>query len=162
MDNGLGVNKTKTSSFLPLMDKTTYISEYNTYVFLLINKKSTSRHRHRHTNTHTPHIHAQIHTRAHTCRHTHTHIYIHWYKCLLVILACESLHVCTVVVFHASHIYIHFHSFIHTNDDKKDRNTRRHTHIHIQKMTRQKSTFACCSSLSRMATFSLSLRASSW
>ena len=49
-----------------------------------------------------------------------------WYECLLVVLACESLHICTVCIWRCEHarfcadffnfyvLYIHFHSFIHT------------------------------------------------
>ena len=45
--------------------------------------------------------------------------------CPLVVLACESLHVCTVCIWHCEHarfcvevfyaLYINFHSFIHSN-----------------------------------------------
>ena len=45
-----------------------------------------------------------------------------WYECPLVVLACESLHVCTVCIWRCEHarfcvevfhaLYINFHSFI--------------------------------------------------
>ena len=47
---------------------------------------------------------------------------IFWYECPLVVLACESLHVCTVCIWRCEHarfvwkffyaLYINFHSFI--------------------------------------------------
>ena len=47
-----------------------------------------------------------------------------WYECPLVVLACESLHVCAVCIWRCEHAkfcvevlyapYIHFHSFIHS------------------------------------------------
>ena len=47
-----------------------------------------------------------------------------WYECPLVVLACESLHVCTVCIWRCEHawfcvevfyaLYINFHSFIHS------------------------------------------------
>ena len=47
-----------------------------------------------------------------------------WYECPLVVLACKSLHVCTVCIWRCEHarfcvevfhaLYINFHSFIHS------------------------------------------------
>ena len=49
---------------------------------------------------------------------------LYWYECPLVVLACESLHVCTLCIWRDEHArfrveffyapYINFHSFIHS------------------------------------------------
>ena len=51
-------------------------------------------------------------------------LYFYWYECALVVSACESLHVCTVSIWHCEHarfcvevlnaLYINIHSFIHS------------------------------------------------
>ena len=70
-------------------------------------------------------------TQGHTHADTPTPTYTYTGICLMAILACESLHVCTVVVFHASHIYIYTFSFIHSYKwQGRQKHMQTHPHIH--------------------------------